>query len=54
MLSVDIAPIKFDDAICLPHTSETTDFLVVMRLAFLGWVPLQQELIPVGVICLHY
>jgi hypothetical protein len=25
-----------------------------MRLAFLGWVPLQQELIPVGVICLHY
>lgn len=49
MISVDIATIKLDDAIRLPYTSETIDFLGVMGLAFLGWVPLEQEHVPIGI-----
>lgn len=54
MFSVYIATIELDDAICLPHTSKTIDFLNIMRLAFLGRIPLQEKCVRVRIVCLFF
>lgn len=47
---MDIAAIELDNAVRLPYTSKSIDFLIVKRLAILGRIPLEQEGIRVGII----
>lgn len=47
---MDVAAVKLDDALRLPYTSKSADFLVVAMLAILGWVPLEQERICIRIV----